>query len=377
MPGVANKELNSAVTDYRKLLPGVPNIESPFFEHLFDKVDHVTRQIAHNLHTYGCALIRYPKEGFEEQAQRVCQNLKDKISSSSWQTYQQHGIVSHEFVQENAWTFQADVRQLAGNPRILDLLSTLYGRRAWPCHTTNYAVAVPQALRSEASYLHSAPERFMCTIWLALEDIQIANSPLQVFTGSQSWPVYHNEQLACSVSHLPHSDVNARLQQVWQALLDQHKLSARQFTLKRGEALILAANTLHRTDAQIDQRLSRWLQVTHYLFDDCAYYCPVESDIFNGKIAFMLNQDIATGLPKLQHYVGHEIEPAFIRKAYEGNYKEPEFNPRAYLAANPDVAQSGMNPYEHYLRFGRYEGRKLQPELWSDSGNLHFPQAWD
>ncbi len=365
------------MTDYRALLPGVPFIESPFFEHMFDKVDHVTLQIARNLHTYGCALIRYPKEGLEEQVQRICQDLQQKISNASWQAYQQHGVVSSEFKLENAWAYQHDVRQLAGNSRILDLLSTLYGRRAWPCRTTNYAVAIPQQLRSEASFLHTAPERYMCTIWLALEDIQIANSPLQVFTGSHSWPVYQNEQLACAVSRLPQSDVPDSLQKVWQALIAQHKLSARQFTLKRGEALILAANTLHQTEPQIDQKLSRWLQVTHYLFDDCAYYCPVESDTFNGKIAFMLSQDIASGEPKLQHYVGQEIDPAFIRKAYEGDYRDTEFNPRAYLMANPDVAQAGVNPYEHYLRFGRYEGRKLQPDLWSDTGNLHFPQTWE
>lgn len=31
----------------------------------------------------------------------------------------------------------------------------------------------------------------------------------------------------------------------------------------------------------------------------------------------------------------------------------------AYLAQNPDVAQSGLNPVEHYLRFGHRENRKV------------------
>ncbi|MET0029766.1 MAG: class I SAM-dependent methyltransferase [Candidatus Thiodiazotropha sp.] len=37
------------------------------------------------------------------------------------------------------------------------------------------------------------------------------------------------------------------------------------------------------------------------------------------------------------------------------------FDGESYLQANPDVAQSGMDPREHYLKFGRFEGRKLKP----------------
>ena len=36
------------------------------------------------------------------------------------------------------------------------------------------------------------------------------------------------------------------------------------------------------------------------------------------------------------------------------------FDERKYVDANPDVAASGMNPYEHYLRFGWREGRRLE-----------------
>jgi len=38
------------------------------------------------------------------------------------------------------------------------------------------------------------------------------------------------------------------------------------------------------------------------------------------------------------------------------------FNPSAYLAANPDVAASGMDPLQHWLRFGQAEQRPLSPD---------------
>lgn len=37
------------------------------------------------------------------------------------------------------------------------------------------------------------------------------------------------------------------------------------------------------------------------------------------------------------------------------------FDPQAYLAANPDVAQKGMDPYQHYLQYGKAEGRQFTP----------------
>jgi serralysin len=37
-----------------------------------------------------------------------------------------------------------------------------------------------------------------------------------------------------------------------------------------------------------------------------------------------------------------------------------------HLAANPDVAAAGMNPLDHYLMFGIYEGRTpVSDGVWS------------
>ncbi|MBL1377770.1 hypothetical protein [Zobellella iuensis] len=44
---------------------------------------------------------------------------------------------------------------------------------------------------------------------------------------------------------------------------------------------------------------------------------------------------------------------------FEGRNPGPDFNSRAYLNANPDVAAAGFNPLYHYLRFGKVENRAL------------------
>lgn len=66
------------------------------------------------------------------------------------------------------------------------------------------------------------------------------------------------------------------------------------------------------------------------------------------------NPDVSSsGLDPADHYLRFG--------AAEGRDPGPDFRSRAYLAANPDVARTGMNPLVHYERFGRAEGRALAP----------------
>ena len=42
----------------------------------------------------------------------------------------------------------------------------------------------------------------------------------------------------------------------------------------------------------------------------------------------------------------------------EGRDPSARFDTLGYLAANPDVAAAGVNPLDHFLQFGIYEGRQ-------------------
>ncbi|MCB1365154.1 MAG: glycoside hydrolase family 99-like domain-containing protein [Rhodobacteraceae bacterium] len=58
-----------------------------------------------------------------------------------------------------------------------------------------------------------------------------------------------------------------------------------------------------------------------------------------------------------------------------GLYPNPDFSPKAYLRHNPDVAATGMPPFEHYLRVGRHEQR-LTKDLPQDvlTGGIAAPR---
>ncbi len=76
------------------------------------------------------------------------------------------------------------------------------------------------------------------------------------------------------------------------------------------------------------------------------------------------NPDIAeAGLDPLQHFLDNGWR--------EGRDPTPDFAVKAYLDANEDVALSGGNPFLHYLTHGRAEGRPLKLDLGFRHSILH------
>ncbi len=59
--------------------------------------------------------------------------------------------------------------------------------------------------------------------------------------------------------------------------------------------------------------------------------------------------------------VGDPVEHYYKTGATRGLDPSPEFSTTYYLAANDDVAKSGVNPFWHYIVFGKHEGRPGRP----------------
>jgi hypothetical protein len=78
------------------------------------------------------------------------------------------------------------------------------------------------------------------------------------------------------------------------------------------------------------------------------------SALFDGGWYLSRYPDVAvSGLDPIQHYLKFGWR--------EGRDPGPSFSTRGYLKANKDVAQLGINPLVHYLEHGQVEGRKAPP----------------
>jgi hypothetical protein len=229
-------------------------------------------------------------------------------------------------------------------------------------------VGTQQHYHSDSIHFSCVPERFMVGVWVALEDIDSDNGPLIYYPGSHSLPIYTNEHLGAipgtqgpnPTSHYP------TYIKTWEALVEGLDLKPIEFHAKKGQALIWAANLLHGGAAQKDRNRTRHSQVTHYYFDNCCYYTPLTSVPFLGVIEYREVVDITTGKP-VQNMVNEVLVDKRFVKATKPSEHElrsihlpRDFNPKAYLRANPDVARANIDPAQHYLAHGKREGRPLR-----------------
>ena len=159
-----------------------------------------------------------------------------------------------------AWALPS-ARQVAVAPAVIDVIGFLYGRRPVPFQTLHFGRGTEQAAHRDSLHFDSLPPRFMCGAWVALEDVDDRQGPVSY------WPGSHRrvDAAADGGCHASHEEVR--------------------FTARTGDVLIWSADLLHGGSPIEAAGSTRWSQVTHYVFDGCAYYTPMHSDPAAGLLA--------------------------------------------------------------------------------------------
>jgi len=189
--------------------------------------------------------------------------------------YSREALVGTDRIQDG-WIQEASIGRLAVHRPVLDLLTKLYGRRAFPFQTLNFEFGTQQEPHSDTFHFDSTPARFMCGVWIALEDISPDAGPLVYYPGSHKLPILHRADIGGNKSYPDYEKHIA-------GLIDEHGLEPEYGLLRRGQALIWSANLIHGGSRRANQALTRLSQVTHYYFEDCAYHTPLDYDLESGR----------------------------------------------------------------------------------------------
>ena len=339
-------------------LPGIPGVESPIFDQLFGPAttDADTLRVARDRHELGFAVIDFPDPEIDFLCDKVCCVFAGAFDFEAWRVSQGNSLRV-----QDAWKDNEAVRRIACNRKVLALLTRLYGRRAWPLLTRNFPVGTQQLYHTDCVHFSSMPERFMCGVWLAKEATDDDNGPLVYYPGSHRWPVYTSEHIGRRLTDTGETPTQQIFEPDWRALVESSGVQPKYFHARKGQALIWAANLMHGGAKQRDPQRTRWSQVTHYYFDNCAYYTPLMSDPVIGRIDFRRLVDISTGQVMPNRFAGEDVPQNFIEAARGGLWQAlGGFDAQAYLAANPDVAKAGVNAAEHFLMHGFRERRRLR-----------------
>lgn len=365
----------------KNILPGVPIVESPLFPALVEELDwsDEEKRIGMSLHERGYAVIDFPDEQIGERIDRVRQSLTPRFGKQFEDADAVKNNGENQRLQD-AWIFDADVRAIATNERLMALLAKLYGRRPVPFQTLNFPVGTQQSFHSDCAHFSCLPERFMCGVWLAMEDIHEDAGPLTYIPGSHRWPIMTNLMIGRSGSSGQPQSAQSPFEDAWSAMAAVKGAEPETFCPKKGQALIWAANLLHGGSRQADPTRTRWSQVSHYYFADCIYYTPAFSDEAIGELDTRSIENIATGQFEPNRYLGEDLRQIRERQADNQRRSRREsllgrlrrraatdrselpadFDAAEYLHLNPDVERSKADPVEHFLSHGRHEGRRYR-----------------
>ncbi|MEQ8818601.1 MAG: phytanoyl-CoA dioxygenase family protein [Thalassobaculum sp.] len=294
-------------------MPGVPAIEASWFDDDAGReaADPEIARIARDLGENGFAVLDFPDPEIETLAEEIKASLLPRFDFERWR--RELWPKADGLRLQDAWSEVEAVRRIACNARILEILEALYGRKPFPFQTLNFPVGTQQHFHSDAVFFSSVPERFMCGVWVALEDIDDDNGPLLYYPGSHKLPIVTNDMMGWLADEEDNAEIQTHLTRVWQAEVRAGGFREQRFHARKGQALIWLSNLLHGGSRHLDTERTRWSQVTHYYFEDCAYWTPVESDVFYGRIAFREPVDVLTGRPVGNRYIGRDIAPDFIR----------------------------------------------------------------
>lgn len=203
---------------------------------------------------------------------------------------------------QDAWYRSRAVRRLAAWPRMRELLRAAYGRDPFPFQTLNFEAGSQQPLHADTIHFSSVPERFMCGVWIALEDVEPDAGPLVYHPGSHKLPIMTMREAGVNSALPAVEDYERAFVPRFAERIAQSGLPARHALIKKGWAFVWAANLAHGGSAIARPGATRRSLVVHCYFEDCLYYTPMTSDEAAGRYDLRVPANVRTGFwawPKL------------------------------------------------------------------------------
>jgi hypothetical protein len=212
------------------------------------------------------------------------------------------------------WSESPAVRELAGRPEVLDVLRLLYEREPIPFQTLNFQFGTEQRAHKDEGFFSSYPTGFMCAAWVALEDVGPHNGAIFYYPGSQRIPLIWHDDIGQGhwnpLLQRRYDQDQPRYQNelYLQATLDASGLPKVGLEAKKGSVVFWSSGVVHGGGKIERPGSTRFSQVTHYFFENCAYLTPFYSNRMTGDLYLRRIFDVRTGEMVPNRYYGQEIE---------------------------------------------------------------------
>jgi ectoine hydroxylase-related dioxygenase (phytanoyl-CoA dioxygenase family) len=270
----------------------IPWTESPFYKSLANNSSLTIEEREacdfYNQNGY----LEIDLELTDEEIQPIVDDMYKALEDEKTKFHAEHFQYTESKRIFELWKQSEASAQLCMNKKVIDTLRLLYNREPFPFSTINFTKGSNQPLHSDVIHFHTVPSRWMVGVWIAFEDVDETNGSLKIIPGSHNWNIWEYDELG-----FPHPDEilngekeNYRNYEQFLIDLVKEKNAKSYITkLKKGQALIWAANLLHggsNIDGVTDLSKTRLTQVQHYFFEGCEkYYHPMFTKKYLGQYA--------------------------------------------------------------------------------------------
>jgi ectoine hydroxylase-related dioxygenase (phytanoyl-CoA dioxygenase family) len=261
-----------------------PWVESPFFKELIKHQDLTDeeKEIATKYNEDGYIILDLglSDEEINELIKEIDYlNSKDDVKTQEQVYHYSKGKRIFE-----GWKESEKLQGLALNPKVIKTLEMLYKKEPYPFQTITFNYGSNQPLHSDIIHFDSVPHRWMCAVWVALEDMKEDNGPLVYVPGSHKLPIFDFYDMKVKVPEYGKQfDSYREYEEFIRQLVEVNELEVKPLRCKKGQALVWAANLIHGGDEIRDPESSRYSQVTHYYYPGCdVYYSPMFSEAHKG-----------------------------------------------------------------------------------------------
>lgn len=197
---------------------------------------------------------------------------------------------------QDAWHLHKYVWEIANSKVVRKTLQHLYGKKPQAFQTLNFKMGTHQPTHADTIHFNSEPFGAMCGVWVALEDIGPDQGPLRLYPGSNDLPEMNYPDFGLQAD----ADEYPKYLQGVEKLIEDNKYEERRATIKAGQAVIWAANTLHGGSPQNNLELTRHSQVTHYYMGNPKAWRPSQSQ--DERVFF--TPDTVRNVHSLSHRLG-------------------------------------------------------------------------
>ncbi|RYX82322.1 phytanoyl-CoA dioxygenase, partial [bacterium] len=233
----------------------VPWVESPFFEEILEgkKLNENQTRIVKEYHQNGYVVIS------NLLPQSIVDQAKEDSETKGFNPDFEIKTQRDETRIQDFWQKSAAVKEIACYPDILEMLNLLYDRQAVPFQTLNFKVGTQQKAHSDTIHFSSLPARFMCGVWVALEDITEENGPVFYCPGSQRLPEYNFSHIQTSSKTTSYQDYS-EYENFMENVVKVNSFPKKKFLAKKGDVLIWSSNIIHGGSPVTKAGSTRWSQ---------------------------------------------------------------------------------------------------------------------